>query len=309
MKLKKYLYIIIVVFIVTFLLYLLFNNSYELFSANKKICCFYVYFEKDQSYIENFDYFLKHAIVDEMDYFIIVNGECSVNIPVRSNIKVFRRPNIGYDFGAYSYAIKELKNANSNIMNYDYYFFVNTSVKGPYLRDQSKKWYQYFIELFDKPDIKVVGTTINTFKPDGIDDCQHPRSNEFNSLQKIYNKSPPYSHIQSMFFCIDNEYFKILDDIHFFDEEKLNEYSNFCYTVHMKEIGLSQHAIIRGFNLNSILKEYRGRDYRTLTENINKSETGQEVNDPYQEGTFFGRSIDPYDVIFFKNNRGIKINA
>ena len=300
MKLKKYIFLIFAICIIALLLkicFTLFDFSVETFTTDKKICCFYSYFEKNQLYIDNFDYFLKHAIVDEIDYFIIVNGECSVNIPVRSNIKVFRRPNIGYDFGAYSYAIKELKNANSNIMNYDYYFFVNTSMKGPYLRDQSKLWYQYFIELFDKPDIKIVGTTINMYKYDTFGDF---------SLKPIYNKPPLYSHVQSMFFCIDNEYFKILDDIHFFNEEELNNQKDMNYVISYKELGLSQHAIIRGFNLNSILKEYRGRDYRTLTENINKSETGQEFDDPYYEGNFFGRSIDPYDVIFFKNNRGIK---
>jgi len=98
----------------------------------------------------------------------------------------------------------------------------------------------------------------------------------------------------------------VLDDIHFFNEDDLNRHNNdMCYVISNKEIGLSQHAITRGFNLNSILKEYRGRDYRTLTENINKSETGQEFDDPYQKGGFFGRTIDPYDVIFFKNNRGL----
>jgi len=256
-------------------------------------------------YKENFDYFLKHAITDEIDYYIIINGDCSVDIPTRNNIKVFRRPNIGYDFGAYSYAIKELKLANNGVMNYDYYFFVNTSVRGPYLRDTSKPWYQYFIELFDKPDIKVVGTTIHTYKfKDMINVC--PESSPYYSLQKLYNKPPLYSHVQSMFFCVDNEYFKVLDDIHFFNEDDLNRHNNdMCYVISNKEIGLSQHAITRGFNLNSILKEYRGRDYRTLTENINKSETGQEFDDPYQKGGFFGRTIDPYDVIFFKNNRGL----
>ena len=83
--------------------------------------CIYVYYQKDPSYRKNFKYFLRHGILPNVEYFIVVNGKCNVRIPRRHNITVLYRPNRGFDFGAYSYALTKVKR------EYDYYFFINTS--------------------------------------------------------------------------------------------------------------------------------------------------------------------------------------
>ena len=41
---------------------------------------------------------LKNGILDNVDYYFILNGKCSVNIPEKSNIKVLKRENKGFDF-------------------------------------------------------------------------------------------------------------------------------------------------------------------------------------------------------------------
>lgn len=255
-------------------------------SSENSLCCIYAYYEKNTSYAENLQYFINNAILDNVDYYIVINGpKCSVNLPIRENVKLLHRENKGFDFGAYSFALKHL------VKEYDYLFFLNTSVCGPYLReDRLRPWTEYFLELFTGNDVKVVGTSINIYET----------HNQF--LQNLYQKSSPYSHIQSMFFCIDNEYLQFLNKNDFFNEDEINKETDMWQIIFKKELGLSQIAIRNGWNINSILSKYRGLDYRTLNHNINTS-AAPYGGDPYFRNTYFGETIDKYDAIFFKNNR------
>lgn len=58
---------------------------------------------------------------NEIDYVFVINSDnCSINIPVQSNIKIINRDNSGRDFAAWSEAL--------NIINkdkYDYFIFIN----------------------------------------------------------------------------------------------------------------------------------------------------------------------------------------
>lgn len=283
---KNYIPIIVIFFIIIliFIILLINKNKKEKFS-NNRLCLFYAYYEKNDKYKNNFEYFLNNGgILDEIDYYITINGDCTVDIPKRDNIIVFKRENKGYDFGAFSYAIKKITK------EYDYYFFMNTSVCGPYLdnKHQDKKWYKYFLELFYDKDVKVVGTSINIFLGDKI---------EGYVLKDIYGDKVSFSHVMSMFFCLDHEYFTYLKNINFFNEDECNNAKNLNYIIVYKEIGLSQTAINNGWNINSILSKYKNHDYRTL-QNLEGNQ-----GDPYMPGTYFGETIDKYDVIFFKNTR------
>jgi hypothetical protein len=231
-------------------------------------------------YKESFEYFLENGILDNVDYYLVINGNCSVDIPERENIKVFQRRNFGFDFGAFSHGVKKV------LRIYKYYFFMNTSVKGPYYPEGgSNYWPKYFIQLLSPENgTRLAGTSIYTF--------MGPRMGYFN-LKKIYKHDPPFSHIQSMFFVMDYEAYSYLNEINFFDEDAMYRRS-MAYTIAMKEIGLSQRILERGWNINSILPEYRGIDYRTLKTVINSPK------DPYYPGNYFGGSIQPTDVIFFK---------
>lgn len=288
-NIKKCYIKLIILIIIIFLFYIInyFLNKKRIFEKynnnNNKICCLYAYYEKNDLYKNNFKFFLENGILDDVDYYIIINGKCNVNIPKRDNIFIYNRENKGYDFGAFSYAIKHIT------QNYDYYFFINTSVCGPYLRNKNKKWTSYFIELFND-NVKVVGTSINI--------CNFDRIKEYD-LKKIYNKNKPFTHIQSMFFCINNDYFKYLKKINFFDEDKLNN-NDMNYVIVTKELGLSQIALNNGWNINSILSKYKNLDYINLKEDINKTSL---KGDPYFENKYFGKTIDKYEVIFFKTNR------
>lgn len=259
----------------------LFNNS----NNNSNITCIYAYYEKNDIYKNNFKYFLDNGILDNVDYYIVINGDCSIDIPIRKNIIIYKRENKGYDFGAYSHALSKITK------NYEYYFFINTSVEGPYLRNNTKQWIDYFIELFINNDTKVVGTSINIYENSNFD--------KYN-LSEIYNKNKPFTHIQSMMFCIKYDYLNYLKSIDFFNEDKLNNTDNIAYIIAHKEIGLSQYAIINGWNINCILDKYKNLDYRKITNDINQhSKNG----DPYFINAYFGETINKYDVIFYKSYR------
>lgn len=283
---------ICIIFII-FITFILFNNlcnnkKYikENFDENNKLCCFYAYYEKNMDYKNNFQYFLNNAILDNVDYYIIINGKSSIFIPSKKNIKIYYRENKGYDFGAYSYAIDRLNK------KYDYYFFLNTSVKGPYLK-KNIPWTTFFLNLFQK-DVKVVGTSINIYSANSL--------GEKYNLYDFYNKNPPYPHVQSMFFCIDYEYFEYLKNNNFFNEYEINNAPDMDYIIVKKEIGLSQNALEKGWNINCILSKYKNLDYRKITKDINNSSFH---GDPYYSKSYFGKDIDKYEVIFYKNNRAI----
>ena len=282
--------IIIILIIIVVIFYILNkitkNSNNEYFMQKNKLCCLYAYYEKDELYKNNFKYFLENGILDNVDYYIIINGKCTVEIPEKTNIIIYKRENKGYDFGAYSYGLNRIDK------EYSYYFFINTSVSGPYLRDNRKPWTKYFLDLFKK-NVKLVGTTINIFSVD--------KFNLYN-LKDIYKKNKPFSHVQTMFFCIDSEYLNYLKSIDFFNEDDINNMSQIEEIIAKKEIGLSQHALNNGWNINCILPYYKDIDYIKLDKDINPtSETG----DPYYKNAYFGNTISKYDVIFYKNNRDL----
>ena len=93
----------------------IFENKKENFKSKNKYVCLYAYYEKNDDYKKNFKFFLENGILEYVDYYFIINGKCSVNIPEKDNIKILNRENIGYDFGAWSFGLTKLKNI------YDYY--------------------------------------------------------------------------------------------------------------------------------------------------------------------------------------------
>jgi hypothetical protein len=276
--------ILLFLFLFLFLLYSIFITSEKFVDTTKekKICCLYAYYEKDNNYKDNFKFFLENAIYDEIDYYLIINGSCSIDIPKKDNIIIFERENKGYDFGAWSNGLSQIKK------EYDYYTFTNTSVKGPYLYNKCEKWYEPFMRLFND-NVKIVGTTINIHDNNNHDSID---------LINLYNKDKPFTHVQSMFFIIDKEYLDYLNSIDFFNENTINNINNFSHLIANYEIGLSQHALIKGWNINCILQPYRNQNYLTLKKNF-----GDNDSDLYFPNKYFGQTIDPYDVIFYKNNR------
>lgn len=272
------------ILLICLIFYFYTNNKDSFEDTNNKICCLFAYYEKNDLYKENLNFFLNNGIYDEIDYYIIINDKCTLTLPDKSNIKILYKGNKGYDFGAYSYALKTINKS------YDYYTFINSSVRGPYLRDKNIKWYEPFLKLFVN-NVKLVGTSINIYSLNTFYNY---------NLKDYYNHDTPFPHVQSMFFMIDKEYFNHLQKINFFDEEKLNNITNINEVILYYEFGLSQIALKNNWNINSILEPYKNLDYINIKKDINPTSNN---GDPYYNNSYFGKTIDPYDAIFFKNNR------
>ena len=252
------------------------------------ILILYCYYEKNNIYKNNLEFFLKFGLYDECDYLFIINENLSLKIPEQNNIKVIFRKNEDYDFGAYNFALNTV-----DINKYNYYFFINTSVRGPFIPTYINiKWYEPFINLL-KNDIKLVGTTINIL---------NTNSNESNTFYEITKYTKPYTHVQSQMFAMDRECLKFLISKKLFED---TNYKNYVEFIAIKEILMSQLILKNNWNISCIIPEYQNIDYRLLKDDINYSSIN---GDPNFTNACFGRSIHPYESIFFKINRNISTN-
>ena len=268
------------------------KKKYELFSnTNNKYVCLYAYYEKNEQYRNNLMYFLNNGgILEDVDYYIIINGNSSVNIPDLKNIKIIRRKNKGFDFGAWSHVIQNYL-LKSKI--YEYYIFINNSVEGPYIpkSKQNKNWLNIFLELFSNEDIKLVGSTINI-----LDKQLNKPINK--KLMDMFDFKIPYTHVQSMFFILNVDGFNYLNNLNFFNEKKINKLKHMDDLISNYEIGLSQLILKNNWNINCIVPYYKNLDYRKIKFNINTS-----GDDVLYNNAFFGKTLQPEDVIFYKRYR------
>lgn len=268
------------------------KESKQTHEKNNRIAVVYCYYEKNDLYKENLRYFLTHGLKAypnsgyHIDYVLVINGNCTVDIPSRPDLTVIRRENRGYDFGGWSHGLKRLPHPS-----YDYYFFLNTSVRGPYLGSGNiAHWLDCFLPLFTA-GVKVVGTSINVYRQPSYD---------YHVLSKYYGKGKKvFPHVQSMFFGIDRKYKLHLDSVGFFDEGRYDK-MNFSDVIAYAEIGLSQIALMKGWNINCVLPHYRGLDYTRIQRDPNESSRD---GDPYYPGCYFGGTIKPEEAVFFKSWR------
>ena len=255
--------IIIIIIIILFIIKEKYYNNIDNFSdTNNKYVCMYAYYEKNEEYKENLIYFLQNGLLEYVDYYIIINGECTVDIPNLNNIIVLKRENKGFDFGAWSYCINQLTK------QYDYYVFLNTSVKGPYLTEEDINnnitWLDKFLVLFNNEDIKMVGTTISILNISNNNYLNYIIS----SYKNNYKYNEPYAHVQSMFFILNNEGLKYLLSQNFFNEELLNNYYDINELIVDYEVRLSQLILLNNWNINSIVPKYQNIDYRKQIDTI-----------------------------------------
>ncbi|PNH06387.1 hypothetical protein TSOC_007247 [Tetrabaena socialis] len=256
----------------------------DTFAGTPRCLCLYAYYEKNEHYRQNFIFFLQHGILPHVRYCIIVNDSTTtVSLPELPNVTYLFRDNIGYDFGAWSHAIHSM----ADIHEFDFYFFMNTSVVGPILHGATD-WTRPFLALFDE-NTKLVGTSIN------IQKNLPPLTLYLREDKKHVSLMP---HVQSMFFALDRDGFAFLYRSGFFAEEVTNK--PFQEVIVTKEIGMSLRILDNGWNINCLLPPYRGLDYRTLTADINPTSYN---GDPYYTGAYFGQNIQPEQVIFYKNTR------
>jgi hypothetical protein len=254
--------------------------------ATEKVLVLYCYYEKNTLYQENLQYFLKHGLDDDHDYVFIINGGISVAIPEKPNITIIKRHNSDFDFGAYSAAINTLQNHDK----YGFFFFINTSVRGPFLPPYYKqRWVDPFLDLFrDNNEVKLVGTTINIL---------NTMSKETRTFKSLMGYDRPYTHVQSQMFAMDRECLDYLIQKEFFKQKAER---NFMKFIALREILMSQLVLRNGWNVSCLIPEYKHNDFRNVKTDINPSSRNGDPNFP---NACFNRTIHPYEVIFIKTNR------
>lgn len=253
----------------------------------KRALVIYHYYEKDSTYRENFLHFLLTGFVNCIDYIIVISGSSTIDFPALNNVKYFYVENKNNDFGAYSYIIK---NEYYEILDYDYYFFINSSVRGPYVApSNSRSWIDTFIEKLG-PNDGAVGSTINILTGATIYSEQY---------QNIYGGAGPFSHIQTSSYLLPKSTFLYLINEGFYNELDPIDKDQ---VIIRYEIRMSQLIIKSGMNIKCLLPEYNSIDYRDAHVDLNPTSVH---GDSLNRFGYFGRTPHPFETVFTKTNRDL----
>ena len=231
----------------------------------------YTYFKSPSSNY-NLSFFAKRELSckEEIDYIIVINGyECSVELPELPNLTVLKRDNVGFDYGGHSAALDFIKSENKV---YDYYFFMNSGVIGPIIPHYFKHahWSSIFIEkITDK--VKLVGTTIVCL-PEKDAGGYGPK-------------------IEGFFFMTDKIGLEVLISQKTVFQNHPNKYS----AIVNGEYGMSTCMLSKGYSIDCMLSKYQGIDW-TDSSNYKSNNNAH----PSRHNSFYGYSINPYEVIFHK---------
>lgn len=250
-----------------------------------KIAILYHYYSKNLLYDDNYRFFLEKIKDEKIDIYISSNKPIAYS---NSNIINLVVDNVNFDYGGFS---KIINKYNKIISNYDYVFFINNSVRGPFFNqlESKKKWYTEIIGLFEK-NTGIVGSVINLKKVNSDINIE---------FGKKYDFSEPFIHVQSSFFVLPKNILKKLYNDGFFNIKKIMSYYDVVVNY---EILLSQKIISYGFNLKATLNIFNNLDYRELSKNFYNECTQIDFENLYK---FLSNLYSPNDFIFIKTNRRI----
>jgi hypothetical protein len=233
----------------------------------------YTYFSSTSSNL-NLNFFVKKELSynPNIDYIIVINGyEYNKNIifPILDNLTILKRENIGYDFGGHNCALEYIKEKSRQ---YNYYFFMNSGVIGPIIPHYFTEthWSNVFIKKINEK-VKLVGTTIVCLP--------HTDSGGYGPK------------VEGFFFMTDNiglELLKTQQNIFCNHNDKYSAIIN-------GEYGLSKCILNHGYSIDCMLPKYQNVDWT----NSNNYNLNNNIH-PSRKNSFYGYSINPYDVIFHK---------
>jgi len=255
--------------------------------AHRNICVLYHYFEADQSYRENLLHFLVFGHHPDAEFYVIAANRPSFELPIAPNLNYIFTPNHNRDYGGYSVAL----NGEIRIDRYEYFVFVNSSVRGPYLPAYTlRSWFEILVDqLVD--DVGLAGSTINILSP------AYPYTAEF---KQRHGGEPPFSHVQSTVFAICRDRLLELMNSGLFEAGR--EALQKTHVITDYELLISQKLIRAGYNIKCLLPEYNTVDYRAPHTDINPTSVN---GDPSYEGAYFGRTFHPFEAMFIKTNRNL----
>ena len=204
----------------------------------KKILILYV----SHKINDNLIFFCKHGYIEKDNHtfiFILNNPNLEINfLPNKKNVRIINRSNTGIDFGGWTETLFSKQNNKYLYESYDYFVFINSTVRGPFLSDLHKDWTEIFIDKLNQKT-KLVGTSINLM---GIGQTVHF-----------------CPHVQSMFLVTDRIGLDIGIKNFIFDINKINV--NKFDTIIKKEMGFSQAILKNGYNIACMIPEFKDIDF------------------------------------------------
>lgn len=255
----------------------------------KSTAVFFHYFERNEFYKDNLIYFLTVGYLENVDFYIVICGDCSVkNLPKKENIFYVYAENKNFDFGGHVAGINYMISQGHS---YENFIFINSSVRGPFINFSYKNpWINIFLDQFSNKT-HLVGSSIN------IPVNETPEVRRFKELFSFSNSS--YAHIQTMAYAMTRKAFNFLMSINFFDASiAFSRIDVIC----RYEIRLSQEILKHGWNIGCFLPEYNVIDY--LAPEIDKSSVLGGREGAIDKGVYFGRTLNPMETLFIKVNRG-----
>lgn len=222
----------------------------------------------------NLSYFVKKELTykDNIFYIIVINGynhNENIIFPNLENLVVIKRENIGFDFGAYNAGLKYIEDNNKQ---FDYYFFLNAGVIGPIIPHYYREnhWTTIFHKKINK-NVKLVGTSIVCLSS--------------------YDSGGFGPKVEGFFFVVDKIGLQLLKN----QQNIFCDHQNKHDAVVNGEYGLSNCIFKSGYTIDCMLPRYQNIDW------TDKNNYFLNYNmHPSRENSFYGYSINPYDVIFHK---------
>lgn len=239
-------------------------SSLNLLESRSSDLILYSYFETDEAQ-RNLHYFLSHALHARADFIFLMNGNYTVKIPSRSNIRIIERENKCFDLGAYH----EVLSANETLTNYKRFIMLNASVRGPFFPSWANHicWSDAFFDKLDS-HVKAVGIT-------------------YNCAQNYGGRVPP--HLQSMLLATDQQAMKeiLLPN--------LRCYGDYNDAVMGGEVQLTNWVRDAGYDVYAMMAAFAGRaGVGGNSTSYEHNCTGDEV---YMGKAYDGVSLHPYDTM------------
>lgn len=216
---------------------------------------------------------LQHGVqeTDQVDYVFITNGPHTATFPQYANVKVIAHGNECFDFGSWGLVLGTV-----STQDYAYFFFMNSSVRGPFIPSYfpvDTSWTQLFTVKLSS-SVKLVGLTVNC--PDGVG-------------RRVL-------HVQSMMFALDQEGLRIAQSSGVFRCVDTKQQSLYA------EGDLSISILRSGYNLDVMQQKYAFMDWQNHTAGADACD-GISLDVFLGPGKYDGETVHPLEMVFMKTNR------
>ena len=222
------------------------------------------------------DYFIRNALFEDASVqFLFVANSMTIERPeeLPAAYTLLKRPNIGYDFGAWSYGLFH----EDNYTKFDNFIFVNSTVVGPFLPPYYKaKWTDIFVEGLKEAEL--FGCTINTLQ-----------------------KPATHSHIQSYLFSAARKTVEFLIERQIFSTTEIA--NSWTQAIISKEIRMSREIVEAGWRIACLMRLYKDVDFRF------KDKRPEDYRIPFMDDCMYAHSFSRalfgnfYETVFIKGNR------